>query len=83
MHSERVFCGCCGTEGGRDAVVPLPTYRMTVMPDYTLYVSIITPEQGPLLEYPPNIKYAESWLFLYNIKNHTYIFPYNASEYAL
>ena len=42
-----------------------------------------TPEQGPLLEYPPNIKYAESWLFLYNIKNQTYIFPFNASEYAL
>ena len=42
-----------------------------------------TPEQGPLLEYPPNIKYAESWLFLYNTKNQTYIFPYNASEYAL
>ena len=42
-----------------------------------------TPEQGPLLEYPPNIKYAESWLFLYNMKNQTYIFPYNASEYAL
>ena len=21
-----------------------------------------TPEQGPLLEYPPDIKYAESWL---------------------
>jgi hypothetical protein len=42
-----------------------------------------TPEQGPLVEYPPNIKYAESWLFQYNIKNQTYIFPYNASEYAL
>jgi hypothetical protein len=42
-----------------------------------------TPEQGPLLEYSPDIKYAESWLFLYNIKNQTHIFPYNASEYAL
>ena len=29
-----------------------------------------TPQQGPLLEYPPYIKYAESWLFLYhNSKN--------------
>ena len=42
-----------------------------------------TPEQGPLLEYAPYIKYAESWLFLYNIKNERYILPYNVSKYAL
>jgi hypothetical protein len=51
--------------------------------DYFLGPIGTTPEQGPLLEYTPTIKYAESWLFLYNIKNEAYIFPYNASEYAL